>query len=467
MRSRGLSLVFLCVLFSSCQTVAPPLRTRGDDEGAVYLYLEPLPREAERLRAVIGGVSVVDAEGHEIAMAVSLRELRSPDAMRQRLLAAGPLPAGEYSGFLLRTTKASLRGEQGESALLLSEAPARIDVRFRVHRREALVVSARLRYPESVEAGFRFAPVFSALLPAIPPIGLMGFTANAASNDVTAFDKRAMRVFGVIATGRGPSGMAIDTRSRRLYVALAGEDAVEVVDVLAAKVADRIQLTPGDRPAALALTPDGATLLCANQGSNTVSLIDAPSRVERTRIDVGNGPRAIVLDRTGRRAFVFNALSNTISVLDVAGRNAIRAIGVDAGPWYGNFSRANDRLYVIHENLTRVTVINPATLTVTGTLPIRSAMDTIKVDPGTDLVYLGGSREFVVGVYEPMSFVPVDFVDSRGAVNHMTTDADQNALYLVSAARDRVFVFDRIRKRALGELDVGQRPAWISVMGEN
>jgi len=37
----------------------------------------------------------------------------------------------------------------------------------------------------------------------------------------------------------------------------------------------------------------------------------------------------------------------------------------------------------------------------------------------------------------------------------------------VNPATDRVQVFDRIRKRTVGELDVGDGPAWISVMGEN
>jgi len=68
--------------------------------------------------------------------------------------------------------------------------------------------------------------------------------------------------------------MALDQRTKRAYVALSGEDEVDVIDVANGEVVDRIKLSGGDRPRELALTPDGRTLLVVNTGSNTVSIID-------------------------------------------------------------------------------------------------------------------------------------------------------------------------------------------------
>jgi YVTN family beta-propeller protein len=75
------------------------------------------------------------------------------------------------------------------------------------------------------------------------------------------FDKKAAQVTGVIPVGRGPSGMALDQRSRRLYVANSGDNEILVADILANQVTNKIRLTSGDRPLDLALTPDGKTLL--------------------------------------------------------------------------------------------------------------------------------------------------------------------------------------------------------------
>lgn len=462
-------LTLVCLILAGCGTASVPQqpRTRLDDEGVVYLYLQPLAREAERLRVSIDGISALRGDGAEVPLAVSLRELRREDTGRQRLLAAGPLPAGEYSGLVVRTARASLRGEEGESALLVPEAPARLDFKFSVRRGEGAVIALALRYAEAVEAGFRFSAAFSVYSPERPAPTRVGFVANRGSNDVTVFDKKAVRVFDVIATGRGPSGMALDQRARRLYVALSGDDGVEVIDVLSGKIVDRIRLAPGDEPVEVALTPDGATLLSANRGSNTVSVIDPGSRFELMKIPVGNGPRSLVIDRAGRRAFVFNALSNSVSVIDIRSRTAIRSIPTDPGPRRGDFNRRGDRLYVIHESASYVTVIDPSTLVVARRFPVRSWMDAIKVDPSTDLVYLAGRDEFAVGLYDPFSFAAVALVGTGTGIAHMTTDRDDNQLYLVSPGTGRLLVFDRISKRTVGELDVGHHPAWINVMGEN
>jgi YVTN family beta-propeller protein len=451
-----------------CQTAtlpSPPARL--DSEGAVYVYLQPLPPEAERLRVAIESIAAVQADGGEWPLSVALRALRSEDVRRQRLLAAGSLPPGQYYGLVFRIGQASLQGEQGPSALLVPQAAARIDIGFTVRRGEAQVVALALRYAESVNGGYRFSPVFSAYRPERPAVGFMAFVANRRSSDITVFDKKARQVFDVIATGRGPAGLALDQRARRLYVALSDEDAIEVVDVLAGRITDRIRLTPGDEPVHLALTPDGRTLLSANRGSNTVSVVDAGSRFETTKIPVGNGPRFIAIDRRGRRAFVVNTLSNSVSVIDVAGQTAVRTIPTDPGPLQGDFNRAGDRLYVVHELASFVTAIDTNTLAVARRFAVRAPIESIEVDPSTDFVYLAGRGDFGVGVHDPFSFGTVDFVQAPPDVADMATDADENALYLLSRSTNRVLMFDRIRKRPVGEVDVGEAPVSISLMGEN
>lgn len=462
-------LLVACLILVGCQAALSPQggRARLDDEGGLYVYLQPLAAEAGRLRVALESIAAIPVGGGERPLVLSLREVAGPDVSRQRLLAAGPLPAGPYSGFVMRVKAASLRGEAGETALLVPEAPTRIDFGFTVRRGEAAVIALVLDAARSVEAGSRFSPVFSGHSPPRPAVGVMGFVANSRSNDVSVFDKRSLQVFDVVATGRRPSGLALDQRQRRLYVALAGDDAVDVVDVLAGRLLERVRLTAGDEPVELALTPDGTTLLTANRGSNTVSVIDAPGRVEVTKLRVGAGPRSVLIERNGRRAFVFNTVSNTVSVIDVQSRSVFGSIPTDPGPVRGGFNRRGDRLYVIHEAASYVTAINLATLSVTGRFPVRSPMDAIKVDPGTDFVYLAERRGFGVGVYDPFSFAPVDVLQTAAGVVHIATDGEDNTLYLVELDANRVLVSERIRKRPVGALDVGDGPAWISVMGEN
>jgi YVTN family beta-propeller protein len=424
---------------------------RLQNEGALYVYLQPLRQDGSG-GLTVDAVLARRADGTELPLAVALRDLTPPNTRRQRLLAAGPLPAADYAGLTIRARSVGSGARKPQAPD--EERLVTIDVRFTIRAREAEVIAVVAGQP------------FAAFLPEQPAAGLIGFVANSGSDDVTLFDKRSFQVFDVIATGRRPGGMALDQRARRLYVALADDDEVEVIDVMAGKTADRIRLTPGDEPVALALVLDGAILLSANRSSNSVSLIDTVSRVEQARIPVGSGPRFIVVDRTGRRAFVFNTQSNTISVIDIASRTAVRSIATEPGPIQGHFNRRGDRLYVVHEVGSLVTVINPLTLAPAGRHVLRTPMQAIKVDPGTDFVYLASEREFVVGLYDALSFAPVDVIDSGGGVTYMATDGQENTLYLVSAPRDRVLVFERISKRQVGELDVGHRPVWLNIMGE-
>jgi YVTN family beta-propeller protein len=454
------------MFLAGCEGTMTQIRTRQEAEGAVYLYLEPFPQEAERLSVAIEAIAAVAGGGAEVPLSVSLGELRGRDLKRQRLLAVGYLPAGEYAGFSFKIRSASLRREDGDAALHVPEVSAKVEFAFSVVRRKGYVLYLTLKYADSVGGGFAFNPAFSVFFPDRPPINLFGFVSNNRSNDITVFNKRTLKVFDVLTTGDGPSGMALDQPSRKAYVALADEGAIDVIDVLAGNISDRIRLYPGDEPRELALTPDGRTLLSANAGSNTVSVIDAGSRFEVAKIPVGNGPRSVAIEPTGRRAFVCNTLSNTVSVLDIPTRSLIATIGVDSGPVRAQFNRRGDRLYVIHEISPYVVAIHPQSLSVTTRYPVRSGMGSAKTDFGTDLIFLGRKRDYAVAVHEPVAFAPVGYVDTGTSIASMTVDGDENTLIMVSADRDSVLVANLISRRIVGEIDVGGSPYWVTVMGE-
>ncbi len=449
-----------------CQAAISRLKPPLENEGEVYLYLQALPQEAERLRFTIEGVSALSSDGRTFPLSLSLQEIKGRDLRRQRLLASGPLPPGNYAGLLFKVKNAILTVEDGEAALFIPEEPARIDFLFSLNKKKAQVLSLTFKYQESVRGGFSFIPVFSVLIPARPLTSLTGYVTNQGSNNIIVFDKRLNQAASVIVTGRGPAGMALDPTRRRAYVALTGDDTIEYIDVAAGEVFDRIRLNTGDRPQEIVLTPDGKMLLSANTGSNTVSFIDPISLLEISRINVGKSPNSIVLDRTGRRAFVFNTLSSTISVLDLPNKALITTISTDPGPLRGQLNRRGDRLYVIHELTSYLTAIDPNSLSVVGRFKVRMGMNSIKVDTNTDLIYLGRKSDTVVEAYNPFSFVPVDYVKTGGGTNYMTIDGEVNNLYLVNAESKNLMVFNLNSKKMVAEMDVGEGPYWVTMMGE-
>jgi YVTN family beta-propeller protein len=453
---------FLC----GCQTAMSQLKPPLGDEGEIYLYLQPYPQEAERLRFSIEGISVVSLDGREFPFEISLRDIKASDVRRQRLLASGRVPAGSYAGISFRVKKAVLKVEEGEADLRVPEAPARTDFQIQVSRKRAYVISLSFKYRESISGGVSFSPVFSPFIPARPIVSLAGYVSNTISNNIAVFDKKLGQIVGMIATGKGPAGMALDQRLSRVYVAISGEDEIVVIDITSGEVTNRIILSRGDHPRELAMTPDGRTLLSLNTGTNTVSFIDPSSLFELNRVNVGMGPRSILIDPAGRRAYVFNTLAGTVSLLDIPNRAIIATFSTDPGPLRGQFNRRGDNLYVIHEFSSYLLVVDPTSFRVLNRFSIGPGMNFIKVDTQTDLVYISRKNDPFVWVYNPLSFVSVDFIKTGGTIDCMTIDGEYNNLYLVNSGMKSLMVSNLVRKKILSEMDVGEGPYWVTMMGE-
>jgi YVTN family beta-propeller protein len=459
-------LLGIALFLPGCQAMSVYLKPPLKGAGEVYLYLQPLPKEAVRLTFGLDEVSAVSEDGTMVPLSLGLSELGGEHTKRQRLMARGELPPGRYSGLSFRVASASLKVEGGQAALLVPEEAVTIDFIFDVRDKRSMVISLEFKYEDSIVGGVSFVPSFSIFIPDRPVTGLVGYVANRVDNSITVFDKIRREVAGVIATGRSPGGMAFDRRLSRAYTALTGDDAVAVIDISAGAAIKRITLSTGDRPREIALTPDGRVLLTANSGSDTVSVIDPGSLIELKRIEVGEGPQSILIDREGTRAYAFNTLSNSISVIDIAARTVAGTIPTEAGPLRGNFNRRGDRLYVILSGSPYLQVIDPITLIVQERIYVGRGMSSITVDKNTDLIYLGRGEEEGVEVFDPFSLLPFDRIETEGGVAYMAIDGEESNLYLVIPERDSLLVVDLVSYRTLTEIDVGAGPGWVTMIGE-
>ncbi len=465
-RMKKYALILSLMIFSGCQTMVLQPKPALENEGQVLIYLQPLPQEADRLRFSLDEISAVRDDGAELPLALSVRDFSRPDMKRQRLVAMGRLPEGTYSGLLFRVKSATLKTDEGDAALLVPETPVKRDFLFKVERKKALVLSLALQYAESITDRIHFTPAWSVSIPSWPLVALAGYVSNYGSNTVTVFDKVKQEVAGAIATGNGPRGMALDKNLHRLYVALTDDDAVEVIDVAEDRTISRIRLNQGDSPEELALTPDGLTLLSVNTGSDSVSFMDTAAQVELNRVAVGKRPHAILIEKTGRKAYVFNDLSNSISVIDVPSKMVMGTIATGPEPIWGQFNRAGDRLYVAHAEYPYLFVVDPVSFSIIHQQFMGTGIRSLKVDTMTDLLYVGKKNDTVVGIYDPLTLNLVEYISTGGQVDYMAVDGEGNNLYLVVPEEKKVMIVNLINTRIVSDIDVIDRPAWVTMMGE-
>jgi YVTN family beta-propeller protein len=437
-------------------------------EGEVRVYLQPFPVDAERLGISLEAISAMRADGTEVPLELLLPELSGAGATGQRLLATGRLSPGPHAGLALRIRRATLAGAAGVADLLAPEEPVRVEVPFTIEQGRALLVRLALRKGQAGAQEFQFAGAFSGVVlgPENSAIQLAGYAPTPALAGITVFARRSHEVSAILPTGRQPLGIALDERALRAYVALGGEDQIQVLDLVAGGELQRIPLRAGDEPREIALTPDGSLLVVVNSGSDSVAFVDTISGTVTGSVRTGEEPSALLLDRGGRRAYVLNRRSRSMTVLDLANRTVAATVPTDPEPLRAQLNRDGSRLYLIARGSPNLTVFSVPELTVVRTVYLGLGAAALKVDPRSDLVYVGRGDEGRIQVFDPVSALPVDSIAVPGPVSFLALDHVENALVAALGSRQQVAFVDVTRKRLVATIDVGAEPYVIVLLGE-
>lgn len=442
-------------------TYKPPLAGQGE----LYFYLQPLPQEMEPISFTVADISAVPEQGAKVSLLDSSIRIEGREGIGvQQQLASEILPPGRYKGIQLLIEQATITTEEGEMDLLPPSAPIMLELSFSVLRDRSLALFLVLSPEYLVTDGFTFTPRFAVGKPFLPPKNFMGFVSNTNENLVKVFNKRTMEIVQVIHTGVAPKGMALDQREGVVYVALAGDDTIELINLTTMALIGRIRLRFGDEPVELALTPDGQTLLSANQGSGTISIIDIRSLAEIGRLNLNPDPVWIVSGEDNRRAYVLHTLTNSISVVDLSRRSLFASISLDEAPVRGALSRDGDKLYVINDS-TDLLVVDTQSLAVTDRIFIGSGSTSLKVDPKSELVYVSKKSGEVV-VVDPSNGMFIDSFPVARDVGFVAIDGEENVLLTLSSAGAEMQKFNLISKREIAHIAIEKGGHSLVVMGE-
>jgi YVTN family beta-propeller protein len=158
-------------------------------------------------------------------------------------------------------------------------------------------------------------------------------TANQTSGSVTLVDPNASddgsAVRAEVTTGEKPAGVAISPDGRLGIVThWYGYDAA-ILDIGpdSLKVAGRVAVGP--EPRGVVIAPDGRTAYVAVGVSNEVVRVDLGARQVTARIQVGREPRGLALTPDGATLVVGNARGGSVSVIDVATARVVRTQPID------------------------------------------------------------------------------------------------------------------------------------------
>jgi YVTN family beta-propeller protein len=467
MRRAALLAATAAVIACAPRVHAPRVLEPLGHEGELLVYLQPFPEEAARLALSVEAVRAVRSDGAEVPLELLLPEIAAGTASRQRLLASGRVPPGRYTTLAVKLRRATLARDEGPADLLVGSDPVRIDLAVELPAGGARVVRVTVP-PRPVDESFDLATAFrsSSAAPEGSQVPLSTYVPSTASASVAIIDRRTKQVTAVIPTGREPQGLAVDALAQRGYVALAGEDQLEVIDLATGHDLNRVMLRAGDDPREVALTRDGRVALVTNPRSNTLSFVDTRSGMVVDRVATGQEPGPLLLGPGGRRAYVLNRRSNDITVVDVGNRAVAGTLAAEPEPIRAAINRDETRLYVVHRGSPYLKVFSLPDLGTVTRLHVGLGASAVRVDSRTDLVYVASASEARVQVFDPRALLPMDAIALPGPASFLTIDDVENTLVAVLPAQRAVAFVDLTSRRLVGVADVGPEPFQAAVVGE-
>ncbi len=178
-------------------------------------------------------------------------------------------------------------------------------------------------------------------------------------------------------------GIAVNPHKPELYVANNGSDTVSIIEI-----DERVDIKqiPCESPTNLAVSPDGNWLYITNNTQKSVSVVSLATRVKKAKpIDVGNEPFDIAISPNGS-IYVTNWGGGDVSVIE--GENEIATI--DAGGWPGAIAISSRYIYIANQKSDDVYVYDSSHNQI-GRFPVPSMPTSIAIveyNDGSEVAYV-------------------------------------------------------------------------------
>lgn len=156
------------------------------------------------------------------------------------------------------------------------------------------------------------------------PPATFAYVTNYVSDNVSVIDTSTNMVIATIPVGDGPRRFAFSPDDTRAYVANELSNNVSVIDTLTSTEIDVdgdgtngiTRIPVGTRPMGIEVSPDGTAVYVANEGSDTMSVIETATNTVTATVSVAGGgfdtPRAPAFKPDGSEVWVSGGAENSI-----------------------------------------------------------------------------------------------------------------------------------------------------------
>jgi YVTN family beta-propeller protein len=227
--------------------------------------------------------------------------------------------------------------------------------------------------------------------------------------------------------------MAVDLKRQRLFVAELGNDTVGVVDLANRKL---LQTIAGLRePQGVGYEPSTDTLYVANAGDGSVRLLEGDQYKPAGRIELGSDADNVRVDAAANRIFVGYG-SGAMAVIDPATRSKIGDIPVKAHPEGFQIDPDTGQIFVNVPDAHGIAVVDRASQKQTGQWPIpdHAANFPMALDPVHHQVLVIFRAPAELGVFSMSGGKLIATAETCGDADDLFIDAKRGRVYVSCGA---------------------------------
>ncbi|MEE1832542.1 beta-N-acetylglucosaminidase domain-containing protein [Streptomyces sp. SP17KL33] len=285
-------------------------------------------------------------------------------------------------------------------------------------------------------------------------------TANFSGASVSSIDLSSGRSTQ-IAVGANPGEVVTSADGRTAYAANQGSNSVSVIDVASGEVTATVAV--GRVPAGLALTPDGGTLWVANYTDGTVQPVDTGTLEAGATVAVGAGPENMAITPDGRTLYVANIHDNTVSPVDLGTRRAGAAIPVGPRPFNVVAAPDGKTVYVSNSGGSTVTPIDTASNDTGPTLLVSGQAYGLGLSPDGRTLWVSPSTGDYVTPVDTVTGAPGEQITVGRSAFDVGLDWDGGTAYVTTADGNRLVPVDTATGTAGTPLTTGAYPLAVAL----
>jgi YVTN family beta-propeller protein len=243
------------------------------------------------------------------------------------------------------------------------------------------------------------------------------------------------------------------------YVANNGGNTVAVINLATYGVAAQIPVPA--TPSGIAVTPDGSTVYVSSSYNNNVSAIRTSDNTIIATIGVGTNPTRLAVSPNGALVYVVDYVTNQITAINHASKTVTATIAVGFRPTFVAFSPDSTRAYVTNLFGSTVSVIDTGANAVIKTFPTGAFPTGVAVTPDGQHIYVSNQGTNSVTVHDTSGNI-VTTIPGFSTPNALAI-APNGKAFVSNGNASAVSVIDTASNTVIARPSVGSLPTSVAI----